>query len=661
MKTLIILTLTLLIAGCTGSKTLNKMPLSESQQIAKASPTFTEPKDWSRSDKQNVITFTAPEDNLTLSLVTVANAVDPESAAKKAWDLLDIGFDRKVKLLTENPSSKGWDKIWSIDYETSPSEELVVYAEPHQFEGQWAVVLLHGDLGTIGKRGAAARAMFGSLTRAGYQGEDLSGRIAKQISPEMLAELLAFVEQAADLHQVPGVGIGIIQNGEVVYSGGVGVKDQGTQQKIDGDTRFIIASNTKGMSTLLLSKLVEMGKINWDDQVIKHYPDFRLGDDATTKNVLIRHLVCACTGLPRKDYEWVFNNQADTPATAVFEELAATQPTSKFGEIYQYNNQMAAVAGYVAGHVLYPDMEIGAAYDKAMQDIIFDPLGMNNTTFNFNDAISGNVAKPYVIDVAANIDAVRQTSFAGFNHTVTAYRPAGGAWSTTTDMLKYIQNELTAGLAPDGTRLFAAESLLERRVPTVETGAGSSYGMGLSNRDMSGVAIIEHGGSMAGYQSQMMIIPSANIGAVILTNSDEGWNLTNPFGRKLIELLYDAEDKAQAQITASAAAKQKAMVEARKDITIPVNPDLLANLAKKYHSPKLGTVDIIVNGSEVILDSGTWRAPLGSKANADGTHSLITVSGATRGYFDLIVGEAAGKRTLSLITPQHKYTFTESD
>ncbi|MEP1384727.1 MAG: hypothetical protein ABJK64_13165 [Paraglaciecola sp.] len=55
---------------------------------------------------------------------------------------------------------------------------------------------------------------------------------------------------------------------------------------------------------------------------------------------------------------------------------------------------MAAAAGYVAAHILYPDMEIGAAYDKAMDEYIFEPLNMSDTTFSFAEALTGNVASP---------------------------------------------------------------------------------------------------------------------------------------------------------------------------------------------------------------------------------------------------------------------------
>lgn len=627
------------------------------QQIKE--PTFDAPSGWSKTNDNNSIIFTPPEGNATLALVNLSSATNAITAAQLAFTKIEPNFSRKVKLVTEEAPQNGWDTISEIEFQTSPAEERLIYAYPHEYKGQWSVILLNGHLGTIAKRGAAARGMLGSLTRFGFTSEDLSGRTAATMGPDKVKALLDFVKTSARGLSVPGVGVGIIQNGKLVYSGGVGVKNIDSGAPIDGDTRFMIASNTKGMTTLLLAKLVEMGRLNWSDTVVKHYPKFRLGDDQTTESVQIKHLVCACTGLPRKDFEWVFNNTPDTPVTTIFDDLAATEPTSDFGELYQYNNQMAAAAGYIAGHLFYPEMEIGAAYDRAMQEYIFDPLGMNNTTLDFSLAIKGNVASPYGVDYDGTVVSIPQTASFGFNHTVIADRPAGAAWSTTTDMLKYIQNELDAGIGPNGNRLFAEEPLLERRKPTVKTGANSSYGMGLSNRDISGIEIVQHGGSMAGYLSQIVIIPEANVGAVILTNSDQGRRLLAPFGRKLVELLYDGNSEAVATIEASVESTNAYLAKERAELTIPADPKVVADLALQYHSLELGTIDIRRENGSTILDTGIWSAPLATKSNDDGTMSLIVTEGAARGYVDLIIGITDGNRTLSLLDSQHSYIFTE--
>ena len=62
--------------------------------------------------------------------------------------------------------------------------------------------------------------------------------------------------------------------------------------------------------------------------------------------------------------------------------LGTMQPTSKFGEVFQYSNLLAAAAGWVAAHVVYPDKELGAAYDEAMKKLVFEPLGMKTATFD---------------------------------------------------------------------------------------------------------------------------------------------------------------------------------------------------------------------------------------------------------------------------------------
>jgi CubicO group peptidase (beta-lactamase class C family) len=134
------------------------------------------------------------------------------------------------------------------------------------------------------------------------------------------------------------------------YSGGLGARELGGTAKVDGDTLFMIASNTKGLTTLLLAKLVDEGKISWKAPVTQLLPQFKLGNADTTRRVLVEHLICACTGLPRQDFEWLFQFKGVTPDGALA-TLATVQPTSKFGEMFQYSNLLAGAAGFVGGHV----------------------------------------------------------------------------------------------------------------------------------------------------------------------------------------------------------------------------------------------------------------------------------------------------------------------
>ncbi|MFK7957535.1 MAG: serine hydrolase domain-containing protein [Lysobacterales bacterium] len=646
-----------LLGGCSDSEP--DQP-GQARLPATALPAYDAPDGWAQTKGASLTQFTAPEGDAHLAVVTGIGAADAVEAAESAWKQYDPSFNRLIRLNTSQPPSNGWDHITQIEYESSPAEEKLVYASVYALDNQFDVLLLEGNTGTIVKRTAAVSTTVDSFSAAGYTAEDLSNRDANTLSRQRIEDIRQFVVSGIRDLNIPGAAFALVQNGEVVFAGGVGVKDMETGAPVDADTLFMIASNTKGMTTLLLAKLVEMGKINWDDRVIDHYPEFKLGDAETTRSVLIRHLVCACTGLPRQDIRWIFSNDANTPASVTFDDLALTAPTSGFGELYQYNNQMAAAAGYVAGYVLYPDMELGAAYDKAMQTYIFDPLEMADTTFSIPEALASNHALPYALSLNDQLEPITQTPQTGFNHLVMAYRPAGAAWSSVRDTIKYVQNELSQGVKDNGIRLFEAGPLLERRKPFVPVSKTRSYGMGLAPETIGGVEVIRHGGSMAGYKSDIIIVPGANTGAVILVNADHGYDLAKPFGRKLIEVLYDGKPAAINTIAASV--EQTALNNAtlRDELTLPAAPDIVANLAGSYHNEQLGLVSINTGGPQPVLDTGAWSSPFATKKNADGTVSIVLTGGGMAG-FPLVIGENDGLRTLTANDSQDSYVLTETD
>src|SRR5262249_29875554 len=144
--------------------------------------------------------------------------------------------------------------------------------------------------------------------------------------------------------------------------------------------------------------------------------------------------------------------------------------------VFQYSNLMAAAAGYIGAHLVYPDRELGAAYDEAMRHRIFDPLGMKSTTFDMARAQQGNHASPH----GDNIDGKPAVATMAFNYSIMPHRPAGGVWTSAHDLIRYVQLELAQGKLPDGKQLVSAENLLARRSPQIAVGESQTYGMGLT-------------------------------------------------------------------------------------------------------------------------------------------------------------------------------------
>jgi CubicO group peptidase (beta-lactamase class C family) len=562
---------------------------------------------------------------------------------------------RKILLTPNLPPREFWDTGVQVAYEASPNEHRTVAAIASRKGTRWTVVLVDANQATVEKRGAGANLLIGTLKPVGETRETFAGKTAHPLDAERIATLKAFVETSMKELKIPGASIALIEHDKVVFEGGFGVKELGKPGPVDAHTRFMIASNTKGLSTLLLARLVDEGKLKWDEPVTQAYPAFRLGSADTTRQVLLKHLVCACTGLPRKDMEWIFNTPKGTPATTTFTLLAGTEPTSKFGEVFQYNNLMASAAGFIGGLMVYPKMEIGLAYDRAMQNLIFEPLGMTETTFNYEVALAGDHASPHGID----LDGAEHVASMDLNDEIIPYRPAGGAWSTAHDMIKYVRNELDEGRLPNGQRLVSAQNLLQRRVKNVPLGEHNWYGMGLMVDQTYGVTLVSHGGDLVGFHSNWLAIPEAGVGAVILVNSDEGQALVGGFERRLLEVLYDGKPLAEGAIKANAAAQAQNLAKSRELLSDPPDAAAAAALAHRYVSPELGHLEVSAQGPKVIFDFGAWKSRTVTRKNPDGTIGFITMDPGTP-HVAFVVGTAGGKRQLTVRDGQHTYVYVEA-
>ena len=246
----------------------------------------------------------------------------------------------------------------------------------------------------------------------------------------------------------------------------------------------------------------------------------------------------------------------------------------------------------------------------------------------------------------------------GFNFTVYPHRPAGGAWSTTADMARYVQLELSKGLSPEGKRLVSEANLVERRKRGVPVGENSWYGMGLFENVAWGVPVVTHGGTLLGYHSNFFVLPEAGIGAVILTNADPGSAMLAPFLRRLLEVVYDGEPVAMGDV-ASAAARIKAQAKSKRErLTIPGDPQVLAGLASRYNAPGIGALTITNQGGAKWLKAGVIEAPVATRTNPDGSVSLVSIGPGAIGV-EALVGNHKGLRTLTIRDSQHEYIYTE--
>ena len=632
---------------------------SDSGRVEKDTPsttpagaTFVVPAGWAMTTNGSMVVLDPPEPDTHVVIVDV-KAKDADAAVAAGWATYQPAFKRPLKLATPQAARNGWEERKAYQYETSPNERAVVQAMAWRAGDAWTVVLLDGSEPTFEKRGGPIGLALQSLRPKGYQRESFAGKKANPLDEKRLSTLREFVAGGMKMFDVPGVGLAFLDGGKTVWAGGLGVKELGKPDPVGADTLFIAASNTKALTTLLLAQLVDEGKMRWDQPVTELYPGFRLGDDATTRQVLVEHLICACTGMPRQDLEWLLEYKNETPLTAL-KLLGTMQPTSRFGEVFQYSNLMAAAAGFIGGGKAVPGKELGAAYDESMRTRVFEPLGMTTTTFDFAQALKGDVAQPHGEDV----DGVERRARMDLNYSVVPVRPAGGVWTSARELAKYVEMELAKGVLPSGKRLVSTENLLARYKPNVIVGEDVTYGMALMVDTRYRIPVVHHGGDLAGYHSDMIWLPEHGVGAVILTNGDSGASLRGPLLRRLLELLFDGKPEAEEMLKVGAAQRKAAIAKERERLMVPADAALAAKLAPGYLSTALGEVKILKEGSATVFDVGEWRSAVASRRNDDGTVSFISIDPTLSG-FEFVVADEGGQRRLITRDAQHEYVFVE--
>lgn len=326
----------------------------------------------------------------------------------------------------------------------------------------------------------------------------------------------AYVGQAFEDWNAVGLAVAVVEEGELVFARGYGELELGSGLMVDEETRFSIGSTTKAMTAAALAMLVDEGKLEWDDPVVKHLPWFQLADPWMTREITVRDLLTHRAGLGNADFLWY-----EHPASRrwVVEQIrhAELAYSPRSGFIYQ--NIMYATAGLVVEAVS------GMPWAEFVQRRIFEPLGMTES-FALLAQTEGqpNVARPHHI-----VDGERVVIE---NASVDAVDAAGSVWSSVEDMSRWLRMLLAGGVAPDGTRLLseaAVEEIFRPQAlvttpmyPTARVTKPNwmTYGLGWFQHDFRGHKLDFHTGSIDGMVAMAGLVRDRKVGVYVLGNRD---------------------------------------------------------------------------------------------------------------------------------------------
>lgn len=565
------------------------------------------PTNWTAETREGYAYMEAPEGTVKVWIVAFLDEEDLEEAARQAWEIVgsegrDLEYSANdTQRITDAAMLDGFSEALVITYENGMgSDGLIVQAAAIRYENETYVLIFDTTLVVAQQRAAQINLINTGFKVLSKEEDDLTGATPGRIDEALIAELEAFIEDAMAKLEAPGATLALVQDGEIVYTSGYGVKSLETGEAVDAGTLMMIGSTTKPMTTTLLAQEVDAGILDWDSPVVSILPEFAVKDEGLTQRITVENLVCACTGVPRRDFELLFNAN-ELSAEDIVESLRTFEFFTDFGEAFQYSNQLVATAGYVAAAAAGSEWgDLYAGYEALLQERLLDPLGMARTTLSFDRVVAdGNYAMPYGATLLGYEEIPLSTEYF-----VTPIAPSGALWSTAGEMAEFVRLMLAMGVAPDGERLLSEAVIARLWAPQVDISATSQYGLGWILEEYKKLPVIGHGGNTLGFTSDLVLLPEAGVGFVMLTNQ-QGSALNTLVRQRLLELLYGQEDETSAalDLVVRTLRDNRERAENRR---IDIDLEALEPYFGDYSNAELGDLTMTLDGDRVLVDVGEF-------------------------------------------------------
>ncbi|MGZ8769314.1 serine hydrolase domain-containing protein, partial [Aeromicrobium sp.] len=322
----------------------------------------------------------------------------------------------------------------------------------------------------------------------------------------------AFVEAEMDAQRIPGLALGIVENGEVVHLRGFGDADS-SGRAVEPETPFIIGSLAKSVTALAVMQLVEAGQVELDAPVQQYLPWFRVADEKASAEITVGHLLNHTSGLSTKTGR-SFQGNGDTSDTALEEavrKLSTAEITKQVGTKFQYSTINYSVLGLIVQTVS------GQSYESYVQENIFDPLEMSHSFTSETAAQEQGLATGHNYWFGRPADAHEP-----YNR---GLMPAGYLISSAGDMTNYLIAQLDDGSFGDA-EVLSPSGVAEMHRPAVPTSeADTSYGMGWFVGPVNGIPAVFHQGETFTFHTNIVLMPESGQGVVVLMNAENSLDL----------------------------------------------------------------------------------------------------------------------------------------
>jgi len=314
------------------------------------------------------------------------------------------------------------------------------------------------------------------------------------------------LEELVARHRLPGLAIGVVKDGEVIYARGFGELSRGSGKPITTRSIFHMASVSKPFTATAAMQLVEAGKLDLDAPLVKYLPYFRLADEESI-TITVRQALTHTSGFPDvRDYEWDKPQHDEGAAERFVRSLTNEKLLYAPGTGSQYSNMAFDTMGDVIAKAS------GMSFDDYVRVHILEPAGMKSSSFIHAETPEEHRTQGHSMSFSGRIDQAPCPVYP-YNR---RHGPSSTLNSNVEDMCRWMMINLARGEL-DGQRILAAESYALMWSNDDDTeGIGLSWFLG----DFQGRLLVNHSGGDTGFNSFVGLLPAENLGVVVMINSD---------------------------------------------------------------------------------------------------------------------------------------------